>query len=195
MSRPLEAFTIETGDWTAHYVRQVVPPPTPGAWAFPVGNAKYPPEVWYAASFHSPHGELGYWHAGIDLNLDIAPRGDIERQLGLAIYAVADGTVTYVTESWSGVPMIVVQHEHAGAPLWVRYAHIVPVVQVGEVVTAGQKLGAFADWKTGDHLHFDCAQVPYTTEYLSSGIAFLDPVPVLKAHLDAALVDALLAQG
>lgn len=169
-------------------------------WAFPVGEGQYPPERWYAYTVHDPTGvkNNGYKHTGIDLNLDVPPRGDIERVLGLAVYAVADGVVTYLTNSWSGVPMIVVLHDHFNASLWVRYAHIVPAVMQGQMVRAGQTLGSFADYRlgdTGDHLHFDMASNPFTTEWLTPSIRWLDPVPVLKAHLDPARVDAMLRRG
>lgn len=172
----------------------------PEVWAFPIGEGQYPPEQWYAYTVHDLTGAKnnGYRHTGIDLNLDIAPRGDIERVLGLAVYAVADGVVTYLTNSWSRVPMLVIQHEHAGAPLWVRYAHIVPAVMVGQVVKAGQTLGGFADYRlgdTGDHLHFDMALDPFTTEWLTPSIRWVDPVPVLRAHLDNVIVDAMLRRG
>jgi len=172
---------------------------TPNAWSFPVGNGQYPPERWYAASVHDLTGAAnnGYKHTGIDLNLAMHEFGDVERRLGLSVYAVADGVVTYVTDSWSGVPMIVVQSVHGTTLgtnnyIWIRYAHIIPAVMVGQTVKAGQILGAFADWKTGDHLHLDMALTPFTREWLASGIDWIDPVPVLKAHLDPKRVDAML---
>lgn len=176
----------------------ILPPPTP-EWAFPVGEGAYPPGRWYAAALHDPTGALndGYKHVGIDLNLDVSPWGDVERALGLSVFALADGVVTYYTADWSGVPMIVIQHQHAEQPLWVRYAHITPIVRQGNYVVAGQRLGGFADWRgsnSGDHLHLDMATVPYTREWIG-GAPFVDPVPILKAHLDPAEVDALLARG
>ena len=162
-------------------------------WAFPVGNAEYPPARWYAASLHTPSGPTR--HLGLDLNLDQSPWGDIERTLGLSVYAIADGVVTYLTTNWSGVPMLIIRHEHNGQPLWVRYAHIVPVVKAGQSIAAGQVLGPFANWRTGDHLHLDMATAAYTREYLNTSIPFIDPVPVLKAHLDPTTVDAMLRKG
>ena len=106
-------------------------------WSFPVGNAEYPPEKWYAASMHSLDGSLnnGYKHSGYDINLDISPSGDIERTLGLAVYAVSEGDITYITDNWYGVPMLVLCVEHAGTWLWVRYGHIVPAVRRGDHVS------------------------------------------------------------
>ena len=175
-------------------------PHTEQQWSFPVGNDQYPPEIWYAAVVHDLTGAKnnGYKHTGIDLNLDDPPYGDIERHKGLAVYAIADGQVTFVDESWSGVPMIVIRHEHEGKPLWVRYAHIVPTVILSQYVKAGQTLGGFADWghspTKGDHLHFDMATEPFTTEWLNKQrvINWVNPVDILKQHLDPARVDAML---
>ena len=175
--------------------------PEPETWAFPVGEGQYPPEMWYAASIHDPTGTqpqpLGNprMHLGIDLNGDFLERGDVERRLGLSVFSVARGVVHYVTANWSGVGMIVVRHEHEGAPLYARYAHIVPAVMVGQAVEPGQVLGPFGDWpNAGDHLHFDMAFEPYTREY-PHGITFVDPVPILKAHLDDLRVQAMLDRG
>ena len=165
-------------------------------WSFPVGRGQYIPERWYAATVHDMTGALnnGYKHTGLDLNLDLSPYGDIERTLGLAMYAVADGMVTYVTDYWSGVPMIVVEVMHDGKPLWVRYGHITPVVMLGEVVKAGQKLGGFANWKTGDHLHIDMCLDEIDRDWLSDK-RWVDPVDILSAHLSPVRVQAMIAKG
>jgi len=170
--------------------------PVEAFWHFPVGEGNYPPERWYCATWHDPTGARngGYKHTGIDLNLDISPWGDVERALDLSIFAIADGAVHFVADNWYGPPMIVVRHEHDFGWLYVRYGHITPAVRVGDVVSAGQRLGGFADWpKGGDHLHFDMSRDAYTTEWMTPGK--LDPVPVLKAHLDSELVDAMLWKG
>ena len=170
------------------------------SWAFPVGNGQYIPERWYAATLHDLTGALnnGYKHTGIDLNLDVSPHGDIERTLGLSVYAVTDGIVEYITNSWSGVPMLVLRVEHDGAPLWIRYAHIMPVVMLGQAIKAGQALGGFANWTPGaggDHLHLDCALDKFAREWLTPTIRWVDPVDVLKMHLPPERVDAMIAKG
>ena len=176
-------------------------PPESDVWAFPVGEGQYPPERWYAYTIHDLTGALnrnGYKHSGLDLNLDVAPWGDIERLLGLAVYAIADGVVTYTTAAWSGVPMIVIRHEHDGVPLWVRYAHITPVVMEEQAIKRGQILGGFANYTLGDggdHLHFDMATNAFTREWLTPTIQWVDPVPILKAHLDSKRVAAMLRKG
>lgn len=164
-------------------------------WAFPVGEPGYPPERWYCATWHDPTGRRngGYKHTGIDINLDMYERGDVERRLGLHVSALTDGVVYHVSEDWYGTPMIVCQHMHAGAVLYVRYGHIIPAVKLGDVVHADTTLGAFADWRTGDHLHLDMTRSELTTEWFTDGM--VDPVPVLKSHLDAGRVDAMLERG
>lgn len=172
--------------------------PVESPWVFPVGEGDYPPERWYCAVWHDLTGKRntnGYKHSGIDLNLDVSPWGDVERSRQLGIFAIADGVVTYSTPNWSGVPMVVIRHKHADLWLWVRYGHVLPVVQVGDVVSSGQRLGTFANWRTGDHLHFDMAIDPFTREWLDPAIRWFDPVPVLKAHLDMDTVDAMLRKG
>ena len=169
----------------------------PDAWAFPVGEQGYPPERWYCATYHGPNANYasGY-HTGIDLNLDVAPWGDVERTLGMSVFALAPGVVEWVGQ-WSGTGTAVIRHEHDGAPLWVRYAHIVPAVKVWDVVKAGDKLGPFDNWRTGDHLHLDmCVRRIKPLDWCTSPLSeWLDPVPVLKAHLDPARVDAMLERG
>ena len=170
----------------------------PQPWHFPVGEGDYPPEDWYCATRHDMSGALngGYRHTGIDLNLDVPPWGDVERALGLSVYAIADGVVTYATLSWSGVPMVVIRHGHNGTPLWVRYAHVdFDTVWEGAVVSAGDRLAGFANWRTGDHLHLDMALDEFTREWMDPAIRWRNPVPILKAHLDPAIVDAMLRKG
>ena len=206
MTEPLSEslYIVTPTDWGEYGLVAAgggIPPAfRPTAWAFPVGNGQYPPEQWYAASVHDLTGALnnGYKHTGLDLNLDLSPWGDVERVLGLAVYAIAPGVVTYLTDAWSGVPMLVIRHEHNGAPLWVRYAHITPTVLLDQVVVAGQTIGGFADYKLsggGDHLHFDMATTAFSREWLTTAVAWVDPVPILKAHLDPARVDAMLRRG
>lgn len=170
--------------------------------AYPVGDSAYPPEKWYAAVVHDPTGKRnnGYKHTGIDLNLDIPPRGDIERVKNLGIYSIGHGVVTYRTDKWSGVPMIVIEHQYRGKPLYTRYAHLIPVVEVGDKVEPGQLLGTFANWTKndgGDHLHLDMATEPFTTEWLYNQriINWVDPVPILKDILDPDIIDKMLQQG
>lgn len=181
---------LEADDFRIDCLSAPVPPNT---WSYPVGEGAYPAASWYVANLHQPPQ-----HIGIDLNLDVTPWGDVERNLDLSIYALADGIVTYRTENWSGVPMIVIKHQYNQADLWVRYAHIVPRVYVGDKVVAGQALGKFANWTGndgGDHLHLDMATTAYTREYTGTTIPFIDPLPVLKAQLDPTVIDAMVSRG
>jgi len=174
-------------------------PVTPPTWVLPVGyEPDYPPERWYCATLHGPstNYQSGF-HTGLDVNLG-GPFGDSERLLGLAVRACTEGVVSWVG-MFSGTGTVVLKVEHEGKPLWVRYAHVTPVVRTGEVVTPGQKLGGFADWapsynpQAGDHLHNDMAVFPITNHWCTPPLAnWLDPVQVYKAHIDPALVDEMV---
>ena len=81
--------------------------------------------------------------------------------------------------------MCVVLHVHDGVPVWFRYAHIDVVVAVGDAVEAGQTLGLIADWPNeGDHLHLDAAFDPFSREWVTPDIRWVDPAPILRAHID-----------
>ncbi len=180
------------------------PPTTEAQWMLPVGTSLYPAQSWGVRGYthdlrtteENPNRLNGkpHPHSGYDINLDVPPYGDVER--GLPVYAVASGVVHYVTDSWSGVGMCVVQHEHEGALVWFRYAHLTVAVQAGEAVEAGQVLGVIADYPNeGDHLHLDAALDPFTREWIVDTIRWIDPAPILRGHIDPALVNGMLRVG
>jgi murein DD-endopeptidase MepM/ murein hydrolase activator NlpD len=178
-----------------------VPAPSP-TWVLPVGmEPDYPPAAWYMALGHGPsHLYPSGFHTGCDFNLNRYEHGDVERRLGLSVRACADGIVHWVGV-WSGNGCVVIQVEHAGAPLWVRYGHVTPVVLPGEVVHAGQKLGGFDNWSPtapnrGDHLHNDMRTHPLTNEWCTPPLSdWLNPLEVYKAHVDPDLVAAMVRRG
>lgn len=180
------------------------PPVHAADWVLPVGTALYPALSWGVRGYthdlrttnENPNRRNGQpWpHSGYDINLDVPPYGDIER--GMPVCAIAAGVVHYVTDAWSGVGMCVIRHEHEGAPVWFRYAHITVQVQAGQTVEAGQVLGVIADYPNeGDHLHFDAALDAFTREWVTPEIRWRDPAPILRAHIDPALVDGMLRVG
>ncbi len=171
--------------------------PVPGldAWAFRVDD----PAAWYCAVFHDLTGKLngGYRHTGLDINLCKPPFGDVER--GFPVYALAWGTVTAVAQSSGWLGVVQIKHEHAGEPLYTRYAHLDPakfVLSVGDTVMPGDVVGYIGNWTGGDggdHLHLDMAlDAFYWGAWLQSTIRWIDPVDVLAAHLNNDLVTALL---
>jgi murein DD-endopeptidase MepM/ murein hydrolase activator NlpD len=175
-----------------------------GKWAFPVGTVAYPPEMWYAATVHDLTGvkNSGYKHSGIDLNLDLSPWGDVDR--GLPVWAVAEGEIWDIRFSTANLGCVVLKIFHRGAPLWVRYWHLETrdhfwELAIGQLVQAGDLIGKLGDYggrAKGDHLHFDMAYDAFSAGWwLTPAIHWVDPVPILKEHLDAKLVDAMLARG
>jgi murein DD-endopeptidase MepM/ murein hydrolase activator NlpD len=179
---------------------------SPRQWSFPVGSDEYPPERWYCATVHDLSGRLngGYKHTGIDLNVDQAPYGDVDR--GQPVFAVADGVIQRVHYSQQYLGSIVLEIVHDGKPLFVRYWHLekTPVFQrwaVGQTVASGQLLGILGNYEVGaggDHLHFDMALDVFDPHWWHTNhpeIRWVDPVPILKAHLDTGLVEAMLRKG
>ena len=160
---------------------------------FPVGTDEYPPEDWYVptSQLFTPA------HFGIDLNLDVAPYGDVER--GFPIYAVLDGVVTYTTDNWSGVGMCIIEHEliEEATVYYAQYAHVDLMVNEGECVSAGTVIGRIANWTGGDggdHLHFGVSTEPVEREY-AGWPYWIDPVEWLKRFISPEIVDASIARG
>ena len=86
------------------------------------------------------------YHAGLD----------IASALGTTITAAAGGTVQISEYSSSYGNYCVIYHSNGMTTL---YAHMnsLPIVSVGETVTAGQAIGYVGStgWSTGPHLHFE----------------------------------------
>ena len=175
-------------------------------WRLPVGEGEYPAAAWYVASVHNPGV-----HIGIDVNLDRHERGDVERRLGLHVFAMADGVVEYVGEDWDVATdwVVVVRHVWKGVTYYVRYAHLAETLvplRVGATVDAGYLLGAFADWgdgsgqgkEKGDHLHLDIAMSNQKARYSVNGVTgieFVDPAPLLRDACGAEEYDAMARKG
>ena len=208
MSMPPEELTITTSDWTAKYTRNTSRIPT---WTYPVGSTKFPVGQWYTASIHDLSGRLHQpvgsprRHSGIDLNSQW-PRGGADE--GEPVMMIASGVVTSRGYSPQPAPgkgwlaCVVIRVAQASAPLWVRYAHLLNssiTVHVGSIVTAGQVLGVLDDYRNSNnynaaHLHFDMARSSFEwNAWLSSNVEWTDPVPILKAELDPAVIDAMLS--
>jgi murein DD-endopeptidase MepM/ murein hydrolase activator NlpD len=167
----------------------------PDVWTFPVGSERFPLADWYCAQYHTYHRDTNPGgHTGLDLNGDRSPWGDVDRDE--PVFAVARGTVhdAGFSEGWRGV--VVIRVEHDGAPLWVRYAHLAAasiVVSPGEPVTAGQELGRLGNYSRGDHLHFDMARDPFGWNYWRArSVGWVDPLPVLLAHLEHDMITLML---
>jgi murein DD-endopeptidase MepM/ murein hydrolase activator NlpD len=178
------------------------PPVEPERWAFPVGSEQYPLEQWYCAQYHTyDPGPPPSGHTGLDLNVQVGGKGDVDR--GQEVFAIAEGVVTSAgysnehTGDWLGC--VVIRVIHAGRFLWVRYGHLAreEMTREGQVVDAGDRLGALGNYTGGaggDHLHLDAALDAFEWNwYRSNSIRWVDPLPILRAHLDGGLVDRMLA--
>jgi len=175
-------------------------------WAFPVGTEKYPAEAWYCATVHDPSGRAnnGYGHTGIDLNVDRWPWGDVDR--GQPVRAVADGIIQAVSYSSRYLGSVILEVEHNGGLLYWRYWHLMndelfQSLEPLQAVRAGDVLGYIGNYTLGaggDHLHLDCATRlfgPHWWFTRHADVEWIDPVPVLMAHLDQKRVDKMLAKG
>lgn len=170
-------------------------PYKPPNWMAPVGNDEHPPRLWYCATIHdlTGRGNNGYRHTGVDLNLQIGGRGDVDR--GEPVFAVARGkvvTTSYhdsylgavlIRVKWDGGPFElradqwkdgeVVSSRHTveeGGPLFFRYWHLgnnstFRALKEGQKVKLGDKLGTIGPYEGGDHLHFDAALEKFGPEW------------------------------
>lgn len=176
------------------------------AWAFPVGTMQYPPKRWYAACLHDLTGRLndGYPHTGIDLNLNVKPWGDVDR--GMPVWSVASGIIRGIGYSQSYLGSVIVEVEHISAPLYVRYWHLANDATfrglvAGQIVQAGQQIGAIGNYTLGaggDHCHLDMKVTLYKGPhcwFTTDSGGWIDPVPVLKAHLPVAEIEAMLSKA
>jgi len=192
-------FFIVTSNHQAHFY---ITTPAPQPWSFPIGSDEYPPEKWYIATVHDLTGKAngGYKHSGIDYNVEVPPRGDIDR--GQPVFAIADGTVYGTWHSERNLASVVIQVSHMDAPLWVRYWHLARDdtflnLRPGLAVTAGQIIGHLGSYAPGgDHLHFDMALDAFHPGcWLVPAVRWVDPVTVLEYHLDPKIVEASLRIG
>lgn len=172
------------------------------AWCLPIGTEEFPSEAWYAATWHDRTGKLndGYRHTGVDWNLDRSPWGDVDR--GEPVMAVAPGVVDSTGYSDKNLAWVVIVVEHNGAPLYVRYWHLAkqlpPGIEPGQRVLSGTVLGVLGNYRAakGDHLHCDMATDPIPRgAWLTPGIRWVDPLVILKAHIDPELVGLSTGRG
>ena len=117
-------------------------------WAVPMASGTYTLTSGYGPR-RSPTGGTDTFHGGLDFGAGS----------GTPIYAAADGTVTRAEEGWNGGfgNLVVI---HTAPNLDSYYAHQVNggiQVNAGDVVTAGQPIGAVGTTgsSTGNHLHFE----------------------------------------
>ena len=191
-------FILQTLEGRAYFkvLDEVLP------WHFPVGSDEYPIEKWYIATVHDLTGarNSGYKHSGIDYNVEVAPRGDVDR--GQPVWAVAGGEIYGTWHTERNLASVVIKVYHDDVPLYVRYWHLAQDatflnLRPGLEIEAGRCLGHLGSYAPGGaHLHFDMALDAFHPGcWLVSGVRWIAPVAVLKAHLAPNIVDASLRIG
>jgi len=176
--------------------------PEPRRWWYPVGSLDYPVEKWYSASWHSLNGSLnnGYGHTGIDLNVQVGGRGDIDR--GQPVYAIADGVVVNVGYSTKYLGSVVYAVSYKNDALFVRYWHLADNAtfrqwHAGDGIKGGAVIGNIGNYPFGgDHLHFDCALDEFGPHWWFTNhrdVRWRDPLPILRERLDEDTVNAMVS--
>lgn len=127
------------------------------------------------AGRHQASSPFGYRRHPLEHRRRLHTGMDFAAKPGTPVVAAAAGVVSFAKRMGGYGRMVVVDH---GNGIKTRYAHLRRiVVKEGEVVDAGDKVGAVGSsgWATGPHLHF---------EVRTEGEA-VDPAPLLAA-LEAA---------
>jgi len=136
------------------------------------------PSEWYFASTHKPPS-----HYGLDINLRISPRGDVE--LGYPVLATCAGLVAFAGRargtSWGN--LIVTMSLDDTGPIYWRYGHCKDLmVKRGEFVRSGQQIGTIGKGYNNRyyaHLHLDAARgLQGPGEWGNKDIEWLDPLRV-----------------
>ena len=157
-------------------------------------NGQWPVGIFSAtnyAQYYTSSGSPAY-HTGCDLN-----HVDVNADVNASAYAAADGQIMYVgvQAGWQGQIVIERVLLEDGTYVYARYAHIAPIVNVGDIVHLGQKIGTLVDYAptgkaSGDHLHFVIAKIDLgraPDDWPGNDRArvlrdYLDPLQVLKDH-------------
>lgn len=102
---------------------------------------------------------------------------DMAGPAGTPISSVASGTVVEVDENSRSGAYVVIEHRtEEGEAYYSAYLHQYRneiLVNVGDTVTAGQRIGAVGNngWSTGPHLHFEIRNAQQTA---------IDPIPFME---------------
>ncbi|WP_154795134.1 peptidoglycan DD-metalloendopeptidase family protein [Occultella kanbiaonis] len=148
---------------------------TPVDLVMPITAGSYSLTSRYGYRSHPIYGSYSE-HTGLDM----------AAAAGTPIHSIADGEVIYAgggKDGRSGM-LVIVQHEIDGEPIWSWYVHMYPngvFVDVGDVVTAGEVIGAVGSYgnSTGPHLHLEI--------HLDEALTTVDPEAWLAEHEAAPL--------
>jgi hypothetical protein len=149
----------------------------------------------------------GKYHLGEDWN----GTGGGDTDIGLPVYAIANGKVTFVGDpkdddigGWGNLDVVIVEHElpsgEYGSSVSSLYGHMQDVsVNEGDDVLRGQKIGEVGDFVADEgkkdqfaHLHFEVRDdedigvgIGYSSTVKPSG--YLDPSSFIANHRDVAV--------
>lgn len=196
---------IDSASAVAHKLGVQVDPDL--VWFYPVGSFKFPTVHWYAASWHDLTGRknaAGYKHTGIDLNGDKAPWGDVDR--GEVCYAITKGIVHVVHYSVAYLGSVVLKIRYYNTDFWLRYWHLADdslfrSIREGMEIPAGAPIGHMGNYTLGaggDHFHIDLATSPIGPHWWWSShpeVTWIDPLFLMRAHLDPDVVDLMVKKG
>jgi murein DD-endopeptidase MepM/ murein hydrolase activator NlpD len=104
---------------------------------------------------------LGLYHNGFDMFFNNG-----KDAFGMPVYAIATGTVKYVSSGpssgWTSggtanIALVILHTASDGTQFFAVYGHLqqsLNVYQVGDVVTGGTQIGTIGSLDTGNHVHF-----------------------------------------
>lgn len=141
---------------------------------------------WYFANNHRPT-----WigkeapHSGLDINLRLAPRGDVE--LGFPLYSTCAGLVVYADYApgnyWGNL-VITASIDNDGDLLYWRYAHLQSILaDVGQIIPSNKLIGTIgkgANERYYAHLHLDAWRGAMATPgaWFHKSVTWLDPLKI-----------------
>lgn len=139
------------------------------------------PKYWPLERGHIVTSRFGDRWGGVHWGVDFGREGG---SAGMAVYAVQGGTVTAAGPASGFGRWVVVDHPAADGGGTTVYGHVVPEVQVGQRVEAGQRIAhidpsSATNGGVAPHLHLEWHRYVWSPP----GPHRLDPLPLLDGAL------------